>query len=163
MTGKTTVTTPNDREIVITRIFDAPRELVFRTALDPKLIPRWWGPARLKTTVDTMDVRVGGTYRFVQHEPDRTEYGFHGEYREIVPPERVVQTFEFEGMPGHVALETSTFEDLGGGRTKLTVTELLDTKEERDGILGSGMEEGLTETHDRFEALLAELKKGKMR
>jgi uncharacterized protein YndB with AHSA1/START domain len=160
MTGKTNITTPTDREIVITRIFDAPRELVFRTSMDPTLIPRWWGPARLKTTVDKMDVRPGGTYRFVQHGPDGSEVGFHGEYREVVPPERVVQTFEFEGMPGHVALETSTFEDVGG-RTKLTITELLDSVEDRDGMLGSGMEEGLTETHDRLESLLKELQKRK--
>ena len=162
MTGKTKVTTPTDCEIVITRIFDAPRQLVFRASLDPALIPKWWGPARLKTTVEKMDVKAGGTWRFIQREPNGTEYGFHGEYREIDPPERVVQTFEFEGMPGHVALETADFADLGG-RTRLTVTELLDTKEERDGMLGSGMEEGLTETHDRLEALLAELQKGKKR
>ena len=161
-TKKTLITTPSDREIVITRIFDAPRELVFRTAMDPDLIPRWWGPARLKMTVERMEVRPGGTWRFVQRGPDGSEYAFHGEYREIVPPERVVQTFEFEGMPGHVALETSTFEDLGG-KTKLTVTELLDTKEERDGMLHSGMEAGLVETHDRLEALLKELQKGKKR
>jgi uncharacterized protein YndB with AHSA1/START domain len=160
MTGKTIITTPTDREIVITRIFDAPRELVFRVSMDPTLIPRWWGPARIGITVEKMDVRPGGTYRFVQHGPDGSEVGFHGEYREVVLPERVVQTFEFEGMPGHVALETSTFED-AGGRTKLTITELFESVEDRDGMLQSGMEEGLTETHDRLAALLAELRKGK--
>jgi len=162
MTGKTMVTTPTDREIVITRIFDAPRELVWRTSMDPDLIPRWWGPARLKTTVERMNVRPGGTWRVVQRDTDGTEYGFHGEYREVVPPRRVIQTFEFEGMPGHVSVETSTFEDVGG-RTKLTITERFDSVEDRDGMLGSGMEEGLTETHDRLEALLAELQKGKKR
>jgi uncharacterized protein YndB with AHSA1/START domain len=162
MTGKTKVTTSGDHEIVITRVFDAPRELVWKTSMDPALIPRWWGPARLKTTVDRMDVRVGGTYRFVQHGPDRNEYGFHGEYREIDPPERVVQTFEFEGMPGHVSVETSTFENMGS-KTKLTITDRFDSVEDRDGMLQSGMEEGLTESHDRLEALLAELQKGKKR
>jgi uncharacterized protein YndB with AHSA1/START domain len=161
MTGKTKVTTPTDREIVITRIFDAPRELVFRTMLDPALVPRWWGPARLKTKVEKMDVRPGGAWRYIQWEPDGTEYGFHGEYREIVPPEKAVQTFEFEGMPGHVSVDTATYEDTGDGRTKFTAASRFDTKEDRDGMLGSGMEEGVSETYDRLEALLAERQKAK--
>ena len=156
------VTLPTDRQIRITREFDAPRHLLYKAWTTPELIKRWWSAKRGRVTVADVDLRVGGGWRYVMVTDRGFEVAFHGEYREIVPPERVVQTFEFEGMPGHVALETSTFEDLGD-KTKLTITELLDTKEERDGMLGSGMEEGLTETHDRLEALLAELQKGKRR
>lgn len=162
MTGKTKVTTSGDHEIVITRVFDAPRELVWKTSMDPALIPRWWGPARMKTIVEKMDVKLGGTWRFVQRDAAGTEYGFHGEYRDIIPSRRLVQTFEFEGMPGHVSVETSTFENMGS-KTKLTITDRFDSVEDRDGMLQSGMEEGLTESHDRLEALLAELQKGKKR
>ena len=143
-------TFPSDREIVMTRIFDAPRELVFKAYTDPNLIPQWWGPRNLTTTVDKMDVRPGGAWRFVQRGPDDSEYAFSGVYREIVPPERLVDTFEFEGMPGHVLLETVTFEEQDG-KTKLVVTSLFQTVEDRDGMLKSGMEEGAAETMDRLE------------
>lgn len=106
-----TVTKPSDREIVMTRVFHAPRELVFKAYTDPDLIPQWWGPRRFITTVDKMDVRPGGAWRYLQRGPDGNEYGFNGVYRELVPPERLVSTFEFEGMPGHVVLDTATFED----------------------------------------------------
>jgi uncharacterized protein YndB with AHSA1/START domain len=162
MTGKTKVTTPSDREIVITRVFDAPLELVWKTSMDPDHIPRWWGPARMETKVERMNVRPGGTWRFIQRDPGGTEYGFHGEYREVVAPRRLVQTFEFEGMPGHVIVQTSRLEDVGG-KTKLSITERFDSVEDRDGMLQSNMEEGLTESHERLEALLAELQKGKKR
>ena len=143
-------TFPSDREIVMTRIFDVPRELVFKAYTDPNLIPQWWGPRNLTTTVDKMDVRPGGAWRFVQRGPDASEYAFSGMYREIVPPERLVDTFEFEGMPGHVMLETVTFEEQDG-KTKLVVTSLFQTVEDREGMLKSGMEEGAAETMDRLE------------
>ncbi len=149
-----TLTLPSDRTIVMERVFDAPRELVFRAYTDRTMIPHWWGPRRLTTTVKQMDVRPGGEWRFVSRAPDGTEHGFHGEYREIVPPERLVSTFEYEGTPGHVVLDTATFQDLGG-RTKLTVTSLFRTPEDRDGMLRSGMEEGATESMDRLAELLA--------
>ena len=149
----TKMRTPSDREIVSERVFDAPRDRVFAAYTDPELIPRWWGPRRLTTTVDQMDVRRGGAWRFVCHDSDGEEQGFRGTYREVTPPERIVQTFEWEGMPGHVIAETVTFEDLG--RTKVTGTSLFHTTEERDGMLASGMEGGLTETHDRLAELLA--------
>ncbi len=156
MSGATTVTTPTDREIVSERVFDAPRERVFAAYTDPELIPRWWGPRRMTTTVDRMDVRPGGAWRFVMREPDGSEQGFRGVYREVAQPERIVQTFEWEGLPGHVIVETATFEDLGGGRTKLTTTSLFHTTEERDGMLSSGMERGMTESHERLAELLAQ-------
>jgi len=153
-TGATVLTTPSDREIVSERVFDAPRERVFAAFTDPELIPEWWGPRRLTTTVDKMDVRRGGAWRFVSRGSNGEEQGFRGTYREVTPPERVVQTFEWEGMPGHVIVETVTFEDLGE-RTKVTNISLFHTTEERDGMLASGMESGLTESHDRLDEVLA--------
>lgn len=149
-----TVTTPTDREIHIERVFDAPRERVFATFTDPKLIPEWWGPRGVTTVVDQMDVRPGGTWRFVVHNSDGSETAFRGTYREITPPDRIVQTFEWEGMPGHVSVETAEFEDLDG-RTKVTTTSIFHTQEERDGMLNSGMERGMNETYARLDELLA--------
>jgi uncharacterized protein YndB with AHSA1/START domain len=149
-----TVTTPTDREIRIERVFDAPRDVVFATFTDPELIPEWWGPRDTTTVVDRMDVRAGGSWRFVMRGPDGSESGFRGTYREVAPPERIVQTFEWEGMPGHVAVDTATFEDLGD-RTKVTTVSLFHTTEERDGMLASGMEGGLNETYARLDEVLA--------
>ncbi len=153
MTQAVVTVVPARHDIVLTREFDAPRELVFKVYTDPRAIPHWWGPRSLSTTVDQMDVRPGGPWRFVQRDAGGNEYAFHGVYHEIVPPERLVQTFEFEGMPGHVALETVTFEDLGG-RTRLTTTSVFQTVEDRDGMVASGMSRGAIESMDRFEALL---------
>ena len=151
-----TLTTPTDREIHVERVFDAPRDRVFAAYTDPELIPEWWGPRGGTTVVDQMDVRPGGSWRFVIHQSDGTETAFRGTYREITPPERIVKTFEWEGMPGHVAVETATFEDLGD-RTKLTETSLFHTTEERDGMLASGMERGMNEMYARLDELLARL------
>ncbi len=151
-----TVTTPAEREIHIERVFDAPRDRVFATYTDPELIPEWWGPNGTTTVVDQMDVRPGGSWRFVIRNSDGSETGFRGTYREVTPPERIVQTFEWEGMPGHVAAETATFEDLGD-QTKVTTVSIFHTTEERDGMLGSGMEGGLNETYERLDELLARL------
>ena len=153
-TRAATVTTPGYRDIHIEREFDAPRDHVFAVYTDPELIPEWWGPRRTTTVVEEMDVRPGGAWRFLAREPDGEEMTFRGIYREVTPPERIVQTFEFDGMPGHVMIDTATFEDLDG-RTKVTTTSLFHTSEERDGMLASGMERGLTETHDRLAELLA--------
>ena len=148
------VTKGADREILSERVFDAPRERVFEAYTDPALIPEWWGPRNTTTVVDQMDVRPGGAWRFVCRNSDGTEDGFRGTYREITPPERVVQTFEWEGMPGHVLVETATFEDLGD-QTRVRTVSLFHTNEERDGMFASGMETGLSESHDRLEELLA--------
>jgi uncharacterized protein YndB with AHSA1/START domain len=149
-----TITTPADREIHIERVFDAPRDRVFATFTDPALIPEWWGPRDTTAVVDQMDVRAGGSWRFVIRNADGSETGFRGTYREVTPPERIVQTFEWEGMPGHVSVETATFEDLGD-RTRLVTTSIFHTTEERDGMLGSGMEGGLNETYARLDEVLA--------
>jgi uncharacterized protein YndB with AHSA1/START domain len=155
--NRTVIELPSDRELLITRVFDARRELVFRAHTDPALIPLWWGPRSTMTIVDKMDVRPGGEYRFI-HRSDGQEYIFYGEFREIVPPERIVQTSQMEGTPGYI-LETLTLEEQNG-KTILRVLETCETKEVRDAVLASGMEEGLSESYDRldelFEAQMAE-------
>ena len=156
--GALTLTTPSDREIVMIREFDAPRELVFEAHSKCEHLDKWWGPRKYTLALCEMDFRPGGKYRFLHRGPDGDEeHGFRGEYREIVPPERIVWTFEWEGMPGHVSVDTLTLEDLGGGRTRLVAHSLFDSKEDRDGMLQSGMEEGASETWDRLAELLAEM------
>ena len=150
-----TLTMPSDREIVMTRVFDAPRELVFKAYTDPILIVQWWGLRSNTTRIDKMDVRPGGFWRFVQHDTNGNEFGFKGEYREIVPPKRIVNTFEFEGMPGYIVIDTAILEELPNGKTKLTATSLFATIGDRDGMLNSGMESGATESWDRLTELLA--------
>lgn len=158
----TKVTLPSDKEILITREFDAPRDLVFKAMTDPDLIPRWWGPRTYTTEVDQMDVRPGGKWRFINRTPDGTAHGFRGEYREIVPPERITWTFEWEGMPGHVSVQTVAFEE-HNGKTTLTATAVFDTVEDRDGMLQSGMESGAAESYDRLDEYLEVLKGGAAR
>jgi uncharacterized protein YndB with AHSA1/START domain len=149
------VTRISDREAELTRVFDAPRDLVFQTMMDPALIPQWWGPRRYKTVVDKMDPRVGGTWRFGNIADDGGEHWFRGEYREIVPNERVVQTFEYEPFAGHVSVDTMTLEDLGQGRTLVRVRSVFATKEDADGMIQSGMESGARETYERLDEVLA--------
>jgi uncharacterized protein YndB with AHSA1/START domain len=148
---------PDKQEIVITRVFDAPREMVFKIMTDPKLIPQWWGPGYLTTTVEKMDVKFGGVWRYVQRSPDGNEYSFKGVYHECASPERLVYTFEFEGLPGHILLETVTLEELDG-KTKLTDTSVFQTLEDRDVMLKSGMESGASESMDRLEEILTKVK-----
>jgi uncharacterized protein YndB with AHSA1/START domain len=147
---------PGKQEIVITREFDAPRELVFKVCMDPKLLPEWWGPRYLTTEVDKMDVRPGGQWRFINRDAEGNTYAFHGVYHEIHAPERVIDTFEFEGLPeaGHVTLETMKLEELPEGRTKMTVQSVFQSVADRDGMLQSGMESGLSDTYNRLEELL---------
>ena len=149
--GALTLTVPSDREIVMTRVFDAPRELVFEAHSKCEHLAKWWGPRKYSLAICELDFRPGGAYRFVHRGPDgMEEHGFRGEFSEIAPPERIVWTFEWEGMPGHASVDTLTLEDLGGGRTKLTAHSLFDSVEDRDGMLQSGMEEGAAETWDRL-------------
>lgn len=148
-----TITLPSDLEILITREFDAPRDLVFKAMTDPALILRWWGNS---TVVDNMDVRPGGSWRFVGHMPDGSEHAFRGEYREVVAPERIVQTFEYEPLAGHISVETATFAERDG-RTVLTVLQLYASVEDRDRTIQYGMEKGATETYGRLAELLVEL------
>ncbi len=154
-----TVTTPSDREIRVERIFDAPRDLVFATMMDPELVPEWYGPHGGKTEVEVMEPRTGGIWRYHSEygDGDGGRHSFRGVYREVSAPERFVQTWEWEGMPGYVCLETQSLEDLGE-QTKLVSTTIFFTQEERDGLLESGMESGMNESFERFDALLASRK-----
>lgn len=145
----------SDTEILLVRTFDGPPELVFEAFTDPNLIPKWWGPKSTTTTVDKMEVRPGGKWRFIQKDKDG-EYAFKGEYREIVPNEKIVNTFEFEPMAGHISVENITFEKVDG-KTKVTNHVKYASKADRDGMLQTGMEEGAAETWDRFEELIGEL------
>jgi uncharacterized protein YndB with AHSA1/START domain len=154
-TGTSRVTTPTDREIRVERVFNAPRERVWRAFTDPKLVAQWWGRGN-KLVIERMQVERGGHWRYVEHSPDGV-HGFEGRYREVTPPERLVHTFEWDGMPGYVAVETIQLEDLGDGRTKVVNTSLFHTTEERDGMLSSGMEEGLNQSYAALDALLARM------
>jgi uncharacterized protein YndB with AHSA1/START domain len=154
MSGRTRITAePGKQEIVIRRIYDAPRALVFRAYTDPKLIPQWWGPRRFATIVDKLDARPGGRWRILNRDADGNEYAFRGVYHEVAAPERIIATFEFEGVPGHVSLETLTLEE-SGGRTMLIDTSVFQSVADRDGMLQGGMEEGAAETMDRLAELL---------
>jgi uncharacterized protein YndB with AHSA1/START domain len=152
----TVIAEPGKQECFITREFDAPRELVFQAFTDPELVPQWWGPRRLSTLVDKMDAKAGGQWRFLNRDPQGNEYAFHGVYHEVRAPERIIDTFEFEGLPeaGHVCLETLTLEALPGGRTRLTTQSVFQSVADRDGMLQSGMEEGLNDSYERLAELL---------
>lgn len=150
---KARITTPSDREVRIERIFNAPRDRVWQAMTDPKLVAQWWGRGN-KLVIEKLELERGGHWRFVEHS-DHGVHGFEGRFAEVAPPERVVQTFEWDGMPGHVALETMTLEDLGDGRTRLVTTSLFLTTEDRDGMLQSGMEGGVNESYAALDRVLA--------
>ncbi len=141
------------QEVTIVRVFDAPRNLVFKAYTDPYLIPNWWGPKRFTTIIDKLDAQSGGKWRFVHRDAGGNMYAFHGVYHEVRPPERIVGTFEFEGMPGHASLDTVTFEEADGG-TKVTEKTVFQSVEDRDGMIREGMEEGIYESMDRLAGLL---------
>jgi uncharacterized protein YndB with AHSA1/START domain len=149
------ISTPPDREIRIERVFDAPVELVWRAFTDPELLAQWWGRGN-KLVIERLEVERGGHWRFVEHSPDGV-HGFEGRYREVTPPERLVQTFEWDGMPGYVSVDTAEFEDLGDGRTKVVTTSLFHTTDERDGMLASGMADGLNQSYVALDDLLRTL------
>ena len=144
--------------ITFESIFEAPRELVFKTVIDPELVSQWWGPSELTTTVEKMETKPGGIWRYVQRDKDGNVYSFKGVYHEVAPPERLVYTMEFEGMPGHVTLESVTFEELDG-KTRMVDSIIFQAVEDRDGALATGMEEGAVESAERFAQLLEKLKK----
>jgi uncharacterized protein YndB with AHSA1/START domain len=139
--------------IDMTREFAAPRDLVYRAHTDPDLLAQWIGPRRLTTEVDRFDVRDGGTWRFVQRDQDGTEYAFHGVFHGDPSPERIVQTFEFEGAPGHVSLDAVSMEE-HDGRTTLRVHSVFQTLEARDAMVASGMESGVEEGYERMDELI---------
>jgi len=151
------ITLPSDREIVMTRVFNAPRELVFRAHVDPALIPQWWGPRGNTAVVEKLDARPGGAWRFVVRRDDGSgQVAFFGEFREVKPPERFTWTFGFDGLQGPPGLETYVFAE-HAGRTTLTATAYFDSVEARDGLLASGMEGGANESAERLDDLLARL------
>jgi uncharacterized protein YndB with AHSA1/START domain len=152
-TGTLQVTTPTDREIVLTRIFDAPRGLVFDALTKPEYLERWFGPRGWSLVVCEVDLRVGGAWRFVLRGPDGKDMGMRGVYREIVRPERSVHTESFDDFPGESIVTTVLVEDRG--KTTLTGTVLYPSREIRDAVIKSGMEHGAAESHDKLAELLA--------
>ena len=148
---------PGKQEVLIVREFDAPRELVFKAFTDPKLLVQWLGPRELKTKLEKFEPKHGGSYRYVSTDPAGNEYAFRGVVHEVVAPERVIQTFEFEGLPekGHVVLETSRFEALPNSRTRFTVQSVFQSVADRDGMVQSGMERGVIDSHERIDELIS--------
>jgi uncharacterized protein YndB with AHSA1/START domain len=149
--GPAKVTLSSDREIHIERFFNAPRARVWRALTDPALLAQWWGRGN-KLDIERLELRRGGHWRFVEHAPSGLA-GFEGRYREVTPPERLVMTFEWDGMPGHVAVSTTVLEDLGA-RTKLIGMMQFHTTAERDGMVSSGMERGMNESYARLDQVL---------
>jgi uncharacterized protein YndB with AHSA1/START domain len=149
---------PCTQEIITTCVIDAPRELVFKAFVDPLLIPKWWGPKYLTTRVDILDARSGGMWRFVQNDQNGKEYAFHGVFHAITgPAESIVQTFEYEGVPGHVLMDTILFEDFDG-KTRVTDQAVFQSVADRDGMLAENMEAGSSESMDSLSELLAGMK-----
>ena len=154
-TRTATLRTPSDREMRIERVFDAPRDLVWQAFTDPKLVAQWWGRGN-QLVVERLEVERGGHWRFVEHSPDGV-HGFEGRFREVAPPERLVMTFEWDGMPGYVIIESVDFEAVGRDRTRVVNLSQFYSTEERDGMVASGMEEGLNQSYAALDRLLATL------
>ena len=142
--------------IDITREFDAPRDLVFRAHTDPDLLKQWLGGDKYEMIIDRYDVRDGGSWRYVHRDGDGNDYGFHGVFHGTPTPERLVQTFEFEGAPGYVSLDALTLEEVDG-RTIVRIHSVHQTVEGRDAMVSSGMEAGLNAGYDRLDGLIARL------
>ena len=162
MTGKnkTTITAePGKQELFITREFDAPRELVYRAHTDPALYVQWLGPRGYEMVLETFEPYSGGRWRYVHKDEQGNEFGFHGVFHEI-SPERMIQTFEFEGLPekGHVILDAMKLEPLPGDRTRITIHSVYQSVEDRDGMIQAGMETGLNQGYEKLDELLAALK-----
>ncbi|HSX45981.1 MAG TPA: SRPBCC family protein [Candidatus Saccharimonadia bacterium] len=160
MAGKTKVeASEGGREVIVTREFDSPVEKVWRAYTDPELFIQWAGPKGYKGKIDKWDFRPGGSYRFVHIDPQGNEFAFHGTFHGMEAPKKAVQTFEFEGLPEklHVSMDTLLLEDLGNGKTKATSISVFQTPEDRDGMVRSGMEKGLTEGHERLDELLPKI------
>ncbi len=155
--GTAKVTLPADDQILITREFDAPSELVFKAWTTPELVKRWWSGQRGAVTSAEIDLRVGGMWRYVMEASAGFEVAFHGEFREIVPNERIVTTEVFEGMPDAQAVDTITFAEVDG-RTTLTMLVQHTSKEDRDGHINSGMEGGMQESMDALEQVAISLR-----
>jgi uncharacterized protein YndB with AHSA1/START domain len=150
---------PGKQELFVTREFDAPRELVFKAFTDPALYVQWFGPRYLTTTLDTFEPTSGGRWRTIQTDQNGNQFGFHGVHHEVLAPERIIGTFEFEGLPetGHVLLETIRLEALPGGRTRLIAQSVFQSVADRDGMVQSGMESGADDSYARLDELLLTL------
>lgn len=160
--NKTTITAkPNRQELFITREFDAPRELVFKAYTDEKIYAQWLGPHGLETWFEVFEPISGGKYKFVQKDKDGNQFSFHGVTHEVLPNERIIGTFEFDGLPeaGHVVMETTRFESLPGNRTRVSSQSVFQSVSDRDGMVESGMEHGVVEGYERLDEILETLKK----
>ncbi len=148
---------PGHLDLFITREFDAPRDVVFKAFTDPEIYVQWVGPRDLTTTMDVFEPVSGGRWRFTQKDKQGNVFGFHGVNHEVLAPERIIGTFEFEGLPesGHVILETSRFEELPGGRTRVTTQSVFQSVADRDGMVASGMEYGVREGHERLDEIFS--------
>jgi uncharacterized protein YndB with AHSA1/START domain len=154
--GTATVTLPTDEQILITRDFDAPKHLVYRAWTTPELVKRWWSGKRGTVTLAEIDLRVGGRWRYVMTADGGFEVAFHGEYRELVPDERIVSTEVYEGAGGEGTLNVATFTEVDG-RTRLEVLVQCPSQEVRDAIIESGMEGGMQEAMDALEQVAISL------
>jgi uncharacterized protein YndB with AHSA1/START domain len=152
-TAKATVTKPTDRSIRTERVVNASRERVWEAMTRPELLAQWWGRGN-RLDIERLELKRGGHWRFVEHS-DHGVHGFEGRFREVTPPSRMVQSFEWDGMPAHVIIETITLEDLGDGRTRIVTDSLFHTAEERDGFVSSGMEGGMNESYAALDRVLA--------
>jgi uncharacterized protein YndB with AHSA1/START domain len=143
--------------ITTEREFDAPRDLVFRAYTEPALVKQWLGPRRFTMEIDRYEVGDGGRWRYVHRDAEGNEHGFHGVFHGDATPDALVQTFEWEGLPGHVSLDKAVLEELGADRTLVRTVSVFQSEADRDGMHDSGMAEGMTESYERLEELLATL------
>jgi uncharacterized protein YndB with AHSA1/START domain len=144
-------------EVIISRVFNSPKALLYKVFTDPKHKAIWWRCNSVTNVSVQMDVRPGGIWRIIQKGEDGKEFAFHGEYLEVIPQEKIVNTSEFEGMPGHVITETTRFKELEG-KTKLTITSLFQNKEDLEGMIKAGMESGSNEAMEHIEEILLNIK-----
>lgn len=155
--NKTTITVePGKQELFITREFDAPREWVFKAHTDPNLYVQWLGPHGYEMTLEEFEPVSGGKWKFIHKDKDGNAYGFHGTFHEV-SLERSIQTFEFDGAPGHVSLETLTLEELPNGTTKLTAQSVYQSVADRDAMVEAGMERGINQGYERLDEILAKM------
>jgi len=154
---------PGKQEFFVTKELDAPRELVFKAFTDPNLYVQWLGPRELTMTLVKFEPRTGGMWRYISKDKDGNEFGFHGVNHEVQAPERIIDTFEYEGLPekGHVALQTARFMELPGGRTKVQIQAVFQSVADRDGMIQSGAERGITESYQRLDELLEKIQRRK--
>jgi uncharacterized protein YndB with AHSA1/START domain len=148
---------PGVQELFITREFDAPRQLVYKAHTDPDLYVQWLGPRGYEMKLETFEPVSGGKYSYIHKDPEGNEYGFHGTFHEM-SPERMVQTFEFDGYPGHVSMDCMTLEELPGDRTKITIQSIFQSVEDRDGMVQAGMEKGVREGYERLDEILGRIR-----